>query len=159
MNSPGQSVEIKASGAQTGENHAASMRAQHAYAPAAPPGQMFGYVGGALLALGVFGPAAELGNLGISVIAKGNTKGVVILALAFCGAVLAHLRQFVFIWIPAVIVALMLGDMCLTLLDTPSASLFGSTIRLAPGWGLFVMLAGNVLLLCSAWIGSFGKKT
>lgn len=78
--------------------------------------------------------------------------------LGCCGALLAHLRQFVFLWIPAGIAALILGDMCVTLLDAPSTSLFGATIRLTPGWGLFVMIAGNVLLLCSAWIGSTGRK-
>jgi hypothetical protein len=34
---------------------------------------MFGYVGGAMLALGVFGPALELGKLSISIIGNGNT--------------------------------------------------------------------------------------
>ena len=139
--------------------HVGAMSAGHGFAPpASANGQMFGYVGGAMLALGVFGPALELGKLSISIIGNGNTKGVVLLILGCCGALLAHLRQFVFLWIPAGIAALILGDMCVTLLDAPSTSLFGATIRLTPGWGLFVMIAGNVLLLCSAWIGSTGRK-
>jgi hypothetical protein len=149
---------------QMGGSHAGTAPANHAHAhahpnhPVAPSGQMFGYLGGALLALGVFGPAVELGKLSISIIANGNSKGVLMIVLGCCGALLAHLRQFVFIWIPAGSAALILGDICLSLLDAPSASLFGTTIRLAPGWGLFVMLAGNVLLLCSAWKGYARKK-
>ena len=136
-----------------------AINAGHGFAPpSSPNGQMFGYVGGALLALGVFGPALELGKLSISIIGNGNTKGIVLLALGCCGALLANLRQFVFLWVPAGIAALILGDMCVTLLDAPSTSLFGATIRLTPGWGLFMMVAGDVLLLCSAWIGSTGKK-
>jgi hypothetical protein len=144
-------------GGQVGAAHAGNGFAPPA-APSSANGQMFGYVGGALLALGVFGPAAELGKLSMSIIANGNTKGVFMLALGCCGVLLAYLRLFVFLWIPSGIAALMLGDICLTLFDAPSASLFGATIRLAPCWGLFVMVAGTVLMLCSAWIGSTGKK-
>jgi hypothetical protein len=161
-NIAGQSAPSQTSGVQTGGRPVVTAHAHHTPAhpadSAAPPGQMFGYVGGALLALGVFGPAVELGRLSISIIANGNSKGIVMLALGCGGALLAYLRLFVFIWIPAGIAALILGDICLSLLDAPSASLFGTTIRLAPGWGLFVMLAGNALLICSAWIGHARKK-
>jgi hypothetical protein len=110
------------------------------------------------MALGVFGPAAEMGKLGFSIIANGNTKGVILLALGCVGALLAMVRLHVFTWIPAVVIALVLGDMCLKLVDAPSATLFGTTIRLTPGWGLIVMLAGNALLFCAAWVGSNEKK-
>jgi hypothetical protein len=139
-----------------------SHAAGHAHAPsAATPSsnaQTFGLLGGGLMALGVFGPAAEMGKLGFSIIANGNTKGVILLALGGVGALLALVRQHVFTWIPAVIIALILGDMCIKLLDAPSATLFGTTIRLTPGWGLLAMLAGNALLFCAAWVGSNEKK-
>ncbi len=120
--------------------------------------QTFGYVGGGLLALGVFGPTAQVGRLAFSMMENGNSKGMAVLGLGIAGAVLSHLRLFAYVWIPAAIAALILGDVCIHIADTPTANLFGSRITLSPGWGLFVMLAGNALLFASAWIGTRDGK-
>lgn len=116
--------------------------------------QTFAYIGGGMLALGVFGPVMQMGRLAFSMIENGNSKGITILCLGIAGAVLSSFRLFVFIWVPAVIAALILGDICIHIADAPSTNLLGTRITLAPGWGLFVMVAGNAFLIASAWVGS-----